>query len=98
MWDFLDDHFQEEKKAELTAGFAPPSGEENSFSSTGPHIAGKGSTHAVLTLLTVTRVKHAVLGTEDDIRSSDCHIKTMVLYTYYTAMFVKAKSECKLCA
>ena len=59
--------FQRQRDVELTAGFAPPSSEENSFSSTGPDIAGKGSTHAVLTLLTVTRVKHAVLGTEDDI-------------------------------
>lgn len=56
-----------QRAVELTAGFAPPPREENPFGSTGPHIAGKGSTHAVLALLTVTRVKHAVLGTEGDI-------------------------------
>lgn len=54
-----------QRDVELTAGFASPSSEENSFSSTGPDIAGKGSTHAVLTLLAVACVKHAVLGTED---------------------------------
>lgn len=59
--------FKRQREIELTAGFASPSSEENSFSGTGPDIAGKGSTHAVLALLTVTRVKHAVLGTEDEI-------------------------------
>lgn len=58
--------FKRQRDVKLTAGFAPPSSEKNSFSSTGSDIAGKGSTHAVLTLLTVTRVKHAGLGTEDD--------------------------------
>lgn len=58
--------FKRQRDVKLTAGFAPPSSEEDPFSSTGSDIAGKGSTHAVLTLLTVTRVKHTVLGTEDD--------------------------------
>lgn len=72
--------FKRQRDVELTAGFAPPSGEENSFGSTGPHIAGKGSTQAVLALLTVTRVKHAVLGTEGDRWSSHCRVKAVALY------------------
>lgn len=58
--------FKRQRDAKLTAGFAPPSSEKNSFSSTGSDIAGKSSTHAVLTLLTVTGVKHTGLGAEDD--------------------------------
>lgn len=57
--------FKRQRDVELTAGFASPSSQENSFSGTGPNVAGKGSTHTVLTLLTVACVKHAVLGTED---------------------------------
>lgn len=71
--------FKRQRDVKLTAGFAPPSSEKNAFSSTGSDIAGKGSTHAVLTLLTVTCVKHTGLGTEDDIWSSECHVKARAL-------------------
>lgn len=69
--------FKRQRGLELTADFVPPSIKEYSFSSTGSDIAGKGSTHAVLSTLTVTSIKHAVLGKEDDMRSSDCHFKTV---------------------
>lgn len=59
--------FKRQGDVKLTADFVPPSIEENSFHSTCSDIAGEGSTHAVLSVLTVTCVKHAVLGTEDDI-------------------------------
>jgi len=71
--------FKRQRGVELTADFVPPSIEEYSFSSTGSDVAGKGSTHAVLSVLTVTCIKHAVLRKKDDMRSSDCHFKTMTL-------------------
>jgi hypothetical protein len=46
----------------LTANFVPPATEQHAFGSTGKHIGGQGCTHAVLTVLTVARVKQAVLG------------------------------------
>lgn len=46
----------------LTAHVVPPAAEQHAPGGTGPDVGGQGRTHAVLTLLTVTGVEHAVLG------------------------------------
>lgn len=49
----------------LTAHAVPPAAEQHAPGGTGPHVGGQGRTHAVLALLTVARVEHAVLGGEE---------------------------------
>lgn len=54
-------YFLKNRSSRLTAHFAPPAAEKDSFRGAGVDVRRESSTHAVLAVLTVAGVIHAVL-------------------------------------